>query len=83
VSEGTSTPICPSCGYDLTGVFRVDHTATCPECGFEGEATTQSKIRIEKQRRRSVDRQFLLCISIFVLGPGLIFLFMFLIFIGF
>lgn len=27
------TPVCPSCGYDLTGVDYDKQSVTCPECG--------------------------------------------------
>jgi len=81
MAKNGPNPICPTCGYDLRGIIRDDDTATCPECGYEGEPTNQDEIRTEKDRRHRVDMQFLVCMSIFVLGPALIFLIMFLLFL--
>ena len=40
-------PICPNCGYDLSGLIEPETTATCPECSTESsyQAATEMHSR--------------------------------------
>lgn len=46
-------PICPCCGYDLSGLVEPHNSCTCPECNTETDyqsATTQIPQRIALHR---------------------------------
>ena len=67
--------ICPTCRYDLTGVIREDDTATCPECGFEGRATTRAAQRMKNREKVNHEIGMLLKTPIFLLIPIAMFVF--------
>ena|GEM_PF-5110544 len=43
----TTKPICPNCGYDLSGLIAPETTVTCPECSTESsyQAATEMHSR--------------------------------------
>jgi len=47
VPNTSTKPICPNCGYDLSGLIAPKKTATCPECSTESsyQAATESQSR--------------------------------------
>lgn len=70
-----ANPVCSKCRYDLTGVIRHKGPTTCPECGYEGLATTQAAQRMKKREHVNHEIGMLLKTPIFLLIPIAMFVF--------